>query len=357
MTMARNQIVHEGERGVYHCMARCVRQAYLCGVNELTGANFEHRRGWIRDRLKQLSELFGIDVLSYAVMQNHAHNVIRSRPDVVEQLNDEEVVRRWLAVTPKHRKGSSAQQAESFEADLHADLVSPKRVAELRVRLASVSWFMKSLDENIASRSNLEEGIKGRFWEGRFKCQALLDEAAVLTCMCYVDLNPVRAMLADSLEDSLFTSAYDRVTGEGDRQKMELLEETPVEELPVPDQSVVEELDPHADDWLVSLDGDDSPFPALDTSGYLQLLDATGRCIRAGKRGHIDESAFPILQAMDISTEKWANGVAHYGSRFYRVAGHVETFAVAASRAGTKFLKGKRVCGELFHAEPAPSPA
>jgi REP element-mobilizing transposase RayT len=355
MTMARRQIVHEGERGVYHCMARCVRQAYLCGINKLTGANFEDRRGWIRDRLMELSELFGIDVLSYSVMHNHHHNVIRTRPDVVEQLNDEEVVRRWLAVTPKHRKGTSIQQAASFELDLQTDLANPKRVIELRERLSSVSWFMKSLDENIARRSNKEEGIKGRFWEGRFKCQALLDEAAILTCMSYVDLNPVRAQLADSLGDSKFTSAYDRVTGQGDRQKLARLEETAGESLPASEEIFREDLNPHADDWLVSLDGDDSPFQMLDTSAYLQLLDATGRCIRADKRGHIDESVFPILQALDISTDKWASGVEHYGSRFYRVAGHIETFVAAASRAGTKFMKGKRVCGELFHADVAPA--
>ena len=78
--------------------------------------------------------------------------------------------------------------------------------ATYRARLPDLSWYMRVLNESIARQANAEDGAKGHFWEGRFKSQALLDEQALLAVMAYVDLNPVRAGMADDLESSAHTS-------------------------------------------------------------------------------------------------------------------------------------------------------
>jgi len=77
--------------------------------------------------------------------------------------------------------------------------------------LKDLSWYMRCLNEKVARMANAEDACTGRFWEGRFKSQALLDEAAVVSCMAYVDLNPIRAGICESLETSAFTSIQERL--------------------------------------------------------------------------------------------------------------------------------------------------
>ena len=82
-----------------------------------------------------------------------------------------------------------------------------EQLAERRRRLSSLSWFMRCLAEPIARQANRKDGCTGRFLEGRTKCQRLLDEAAVLACSVYVDLNPIRAEVVTTPETSADTSA------------------------------------------------------------------------------------------------------------------------------------------------------
>ena len=203
------------EVGIAHVVQRCVRRAFLAGIDQATGKDYSFRREWIRRRMELLASVFGLDLLSYAVMSNHLHLILRTRPDVVETWSDEEVALRWLRLFPGKRL--EEHLGEPTDADLEQVLNTPGRVALLRKRLSDVSWFMKSLSEPIARLANKQDECTGRFWEGRFKCQRLLDEQAVLSAMVYVDLNPIRAAMASDLESSDYTSIQHRLRETAER--------------------------------------------------------------------------------------------------------------------------------------------
>jgi hypothetical protein len=336
-------------------MSRCVRRAYLCGQDSISGRSFEHRRVWLERRLAFLSRLFGVEVLAYSVMSNHWHGVLRTRPDRIAELSDEDLARRWLQLYPRKVEGS-AEDREAAQQRRIQELVSdPVKCERMRTVFGSLSCFMASVNENIARRGNREDGVTGRFWEGRFKCQSLLDEAAILTCMVYVDLNPVRAKLAEGLEDSHFTSAYNRIKAREARQKQEALEQAPEQIHPLRKERLTADLRPELDKWLLSFKSADFPVAYLTEGDYLKLLDATGRCIRTNKKGAIDPAVVPVLESLDINVDKWVQGIERYGSLTYRVVGHIEAFAKAAARTTVKFFKGRKLCAELFGGcEPVP---
>lgn len=197
---------------IVHAVQRCVRRAFLAGYDAINKIDYSFRREWIRRRMESLASVFGIDVLGYAVMSNHLHLILRNRPDVVAEWSDEEVVTRWLRVFPGKRLDEHL--AEPTRHDVQALLSQPHRVALVRRRLADISWFMRALAEPIARMANRQDQCTGRFWEGRFKAQRIVDEAGLLACAMYVDLNPVRAAMAQSPDEALHTSAYDRIAAE-----------------------------------------------------------------------------------------------------------------------------------------------
>src|SRR5512136_1211312 len=140
MGLPRSQYVQEGEEGVYHCFSRCVRRAFLCGFDQLTGRDFSHRKAWIVDRLRFLAAIFAIDVCAYAVLYNHYHTILRTRPDLARLWSDLEVAKRWLTLFPKLPK-RRCKALPPLEDQISALASCPERIAVLRSRLSSLSWF------------------------------------------------------------------------------------------------------------------------------------------------------------------------------------------------------------------------
>lgn len=211
MTLARKQLISIEATPYYHCISRCVRQAYLCGQDSATGKNYDHRRKWIEERILYLADHFLIDVAAYAVMHNHYHIVLRVNKEKSKDLKFHEVIQRWKGMF----KGNALSEQYLKDPDSLSDFQTGELIQHIEVwreRLYDISWFMRCLNEYIARTANFEDKCKGRFWEGRFKSQALLDEKSVLACMAYVDLNPIRANVANSIEEADFTSISKRLS-------------------------------------------------------------------------------------------------------------------------------------------------
>ncbi len=149
----RTEICARDEVQAFHLINRCVRRTYLCGKDRKSGQDYSHRKQWIRDRLEELAGIFGIDVPGFAVMSNHLHVVVRTRPDVVQEWSDDEITLRWWRLFPQ-RRNEDHSAAEPTEFELNAIRKDKAGLKEKRKRLADISWFMRCLAEPIARRGS-----------------------------------------------------------------------------------------------------------------------------------------------------------------------------------------------------------
>ncbi|WP_422409087.1 MULTISPECIES: transposase [unclassified Endozoicomonas] len=324
MAQARNTLIDPSSTPYYHCMARCVRQAYLCGENYLTGKNYEHRRQWVVDKLRELVSVFAIEVCAYAVMSNHYHVVLHINQSSARGWSRDEVLHRWTTLftgpllVQRYLAADKLGGAELARIDEYAE--------EYRRRLTDISWFMRCLNECLARKANKEDECKGRFWEGRFKSQALLDEAALLTCMTYVDLNPIRAGKVETPEESDYTSIQERV---------EQVTHSETKKQPLT-------LKPFCSQGQNT----DVALPYL-LHDYLELVDWSGRIVRTDKKGFIPSCTPPILQRLDIDPDEWLKTM-QWNNRFYRAVGRLEAMKAFALEAGQKWLRGLNACSRLY---------
>ena len=283
MPRPRKSLINLSDTSYYHCVSRCVRRAYLCGEDNQTGRSYEHRRQWVEDRLLYLAEVFCIDVCAYAVMSNHTHVVLRINKQKADSLSVKDIIRRW------HRLYKGMLLSQRYIDPVQSTTLSEAEIQTVhslakiyRKRLYDISWFMRLLNEYIARRANKEDECTGHFWEGRFKSQALLDETSLAACMAYVDLNPVRACLANTPESSAHTSIQKRINAAKlNRQPAQLLPFTgnPCNTMP-----------------------DGLPFQLQD---YIELVELSGRYLHPNKKGRIDDSASPILTRVGLAHTDW----------------------------------------------------
>ncbi|MCT8987496.1 transposase [Shewanella phaeophyticola] len=319
MARLRQTIVSLEDTPYYHCCSRVVRKAFLCGIDHVTGENFEHRREWVDSRILELATIFAIDICAYAVMSNHLHVVLKVDPDKVRQWSDKEVLIQWhkgfkgTLLTQKYLKGEDLNQFELQTVD--------ECITEYRKRLIDISWFMRSLSEPIARMANKEDKCTGRFWEGRFKSQALLDEAAVLACMAYVDLNPIRANVAATPETSDYTSIQRRIASA-------IKGEQPTELLPF-----------IGNEHLNMTNG--LKFSVKD---YIKLVDDTGRIIREDKHGAISSSSQDILNRLNIPADNWLKITTEFGILFKGAVGALPALTEYCEHLERKRRQGASNC-------------
>jgi len=338
MTQPRSAQVSVSDTPWYHCVSRCVRRAFLCGEDPFTGASYEHRRGWIADRLQRLASVFAVDVAGYAVMSNHFHVVVRIDTERAAASSTDEVLARWTALF----SGPLLVQrymAEGRAGMAAGDVLAVDQLAETyRVRLMDLSWFMRTLNEGIARQANAEDNVKGRFWEGRYKSQALLDEQAVIAAMAYVDLNPIRAGIAETPEESDFTSIQQRLgrepaRGEGAEadayeDKVAALPRAPLMPFDATGRT----------EWAIPYAFDD----------YLELVDWLGRAVHPAKRGRIPSDRPKILVRLGMDAEALAEESSRLLKAFGSAVGAPASLTAARARRQIGYLRGIRAAARVF---------
>ena len=209
MTTPRRLLVDPVNACDYHLAARCVQQAFLFGRDPATGRDGSHRKQWLVDHIRVLACCFAVEIYAYCIMSNHFHLVARYDPLACWRWSDEEVARRWVEAFPPKDQGEVVEERKPEARELL--LADPARLMRARRTLGSLGDFMKHLLQPIARRANLENGTTGHAWGGRYYSGALLSEAALLAAMAYVDLNPVRAGIAERIEACRHTSIAERV--------------------------------------------------------------------------------------------------------------------------------------------------
>ena len=356
--MAIPRIHQLPERPVWiHVISRCVRKAYLCGGGD---GKWDHRRQWVEDRLRELSGVFAVEVAAYVVMSNHVHAVVRMSPDGASGWSAREVVERWLSVFGKNVDRMAVNgQRDPIITQLVADAAW---VAERRARLADLSWFMRAFKEPIARRANAEEDCSGRFWEGRYTSVPLLDHAAVVACMAYVDLNPVRARIAPTPEASRFTSVRARVGARQRHRAVTRLQamitagEVSVEQAAATlkrvgianDAVAVAGMSAEAGVFVAPIircqrthDGQVVSSFELSVDEYLTLVDLTGRVLRLDKRGVIDPRLPALLSRLDLKLDTWIATMTGWRQMHGRALGHRAARDQMAEHHGLRWIRNR----------------
>ncbi|MFI3245401.1 MAG: transposase [Ferrimonas sp.] len=326
MPRARKHQISVQNTPYYHCVSRCVRRAFLCGCDSSSGKNYEHRRAWVERRLLQLSEHFAIEICAYAIMSNHTHLVLHINSEQAQSWDVETIFYHWHQLFNGTRLSQLYYHEETRQQLTATELHQVQQLAEVyRSRLTDISWFMRSLNEYIAREANKEDGCTGRFWEGRFKSQALLDEQALLTCMAYVDLNPIRAKLAQSIERSHYTSVRRRVQAIVNKQPIARLK--PFDHNQAPHQQ--------------------QPLPC-HLNQYLELLEYSGRVFRHDKAGAIPRQSAQLLQRLNICWAQWLELTQSFEHQFSYLAGKESSLQGCAMHKQSQRIRGRHNARRLF---------
>jgi REP element-mobilizing transposase RayT len=382
--LARVEVFAADEVAIVHVMNRTVRRCFLLGDDAVTGKNYDHRKVWIDEQLVHQAKHFGIDLLCQAIMSNHIHLILRSRPDVVKQWSNEEVARRWLMLCPE-RRDEKRRPLEPTEFEINSIVNNKEKLATVRSRLSDISWWMRLLSQNIAQRANREDSEVGKFWQARYRAVRLLDETAILACAAYVDLNPIRAAMAQTIETSDFTSAQKRAASlrrepsAGSAQRAEHVGDAAREAgtMAIPSADLrgngtsrensrpenrsgcsARHLAPVELNERNGRPGPDANrqgtrcsnkgFLPMSTAEYLSLLDWTARQQRSDKPGSTPKQFGRLFERLGISAEAWNELVRNFGRLFSVVAGKPSTVDSHSSRSGSHRYRTRPVARDLL---------
>ncbi len=324
MTYPRSRSISKTEDGRYHLISKTVRDTYLLQSGD------DSRKKWIIEKMVFLANIFYIGTDSYAIMDNHMHIVVETQYKIADKAPDKDIAFRWLYLHPE-RKIKDGESPAPTKKEINSFISDRKRVKQCREKLRDISCYMQELNQSIARRANKEDGIGGRFWQGRFKSINLAAPGALLKCIMYVELNPVRAKMVDSPELSAFTSCYKRVKAELAREELKKK----------PNKKKLKE-ESKLDSWLSPIFNRGNKRGVLEMTfkEYLELLDWTGRQIREDKRGAIPAHLEPILTRLKLKSEDWVDSFKSFRKDFHTVAAPEEKMREIAEKVEVRWFHG-----------------
>lgn len=200
--MATARITVVTEPTVYHVVTRVTRGEFLFG---------EREKAQMRKMLWQMADFCGVEVLTYAVMSNHVHLVVRvpvkeERDAVIENA---EVLRRFgVLYGAEVMREAKALLSSAGEAEWM------KFRGKYLPLMHDLSWFVRLLKQRFSRWYNATHKTFGTLWAERFTSVIVEGDGNALLATCaYVDLNPVRAKLVDDPKDYLYSGYGEAVGG------------------------------------------------------------------------------------------------------------------------------------------------
>ena len=187
---------------MYHLTSRVVQKQRLLLD--------EHREVWVRS-LEKAAAFSGVEVITYCVLENHFHILVRVDP-AAKECGDGELVRRYRALYGSERAAWSGMDADALEHALRegSEDVAERLRERLRRRMGDVSEFMRTLRQRYVKWFNRRFDTVGTLWAERFG-SVLVEDAPWIVALvaAYIDLNPVRAGLS-KLPEGYRWSGYTR---------------------------------------------------------------------------------------------------------------------------------------------------
>jgi len=275
----------------------------------------------------ELCDIFSVSIYAYAVMDNHYHIVLYLDPIPPQNWRAEEIAEKWLLAYPGQY--SNPKFAKQRELKKQAIIADKEKLEKYRKRLGSLSWFMGRLNEPLAKQSNQEEDCTGRFWEGRYSSQALLDEAAVFSCMAYIDLNPIRAGIAEKVEESQYTAINKRVE--------QLKEVDPID--------VQKELDASMTAITHHIK---SKQLLISLKDYIELVEYAAKSIKYPSKSAIPAHVKSTLSSLNLQPNHWLKQVESFSEHYCHVVGPIEKMRERAAQLKKRCLKGASAAKLLY---------
>jgi REP element-mobilizing transposase RayT len=188
--MPRTQrLIINDETAVYHVMSRTALDGFPLGDIE---------KDFMLDLIRRYATLYFVEILGFCLMGNHFHILVRMFPEY--KFTDDDIKKRYVEFYGDER--------------VFADGMIPS----LRVKLSSLSEFMREIKVGFARFYNRQNNRRGYFWGDRFKSVIVENGETLINCLAYIDLNPLRAGLVQHPEQYRWNSlGYHIQTGNKDK--------------------------------------------------------------------------------------------------------------------------------------------